>query len=934
MFAPFDRRHKEAFQSIAVNSIIKKIKVNKGNTLKIFTKECIDYALNQKVDENFKDLALDSSICTRDFQSVLQFTESFSRTEHFIYRAYAYSRLNMTNKIVSLKLQFQQKYADSLDLPRNSFITGSMEFLLLYGEQNYTMALTTIEEIEQLLALHPNELENKLFTQLILTLGCQAYLQISNFDKVEALARKILQSAVKMEDPYFQSVALNLITTVLINKGEFRKAQKMMSAAILPADETGLAADRASLLNNSAKLELARGDYERSIKLLEQIYELVSGNPRAQAISAINITELNILLNRTKSAEDMLETSLLLDKKHNLQLIEPYLLSAWISIVKNDLDKAESFLQISQERIDTTGEIRKQPNILYFNGLLNLRKNQTDSAIDFLEQANKRAAELQNIELLIKTQLQLANIFLERFNQTKELADYSSILSYLNNLAYISEEQFIPRLMCDLHLLKGMLLAQGGKKEKAIEDIIKAHDLASKFNYKQMQKEANRLLKQVEKEKRKEFDEIQDLKVKGFADANRMTEVLQKYEGFKFIKSPKQVESILHGVAIVEADTAVIKYRYITEHEEDNAASLVPTVVAAVNMYSKSVLEEEVLLNEVKEEGKELLIGSINEYLIVAIAEKITFELKLQFEKFVDILTTKLPDLTPNLEKDEHQKSLNKLVEDYFFKPEPQDYRETETIPAIEKQEIETQLEKVETVDIDEEIEVIEEKATEEKIKTDIDDDILELEKAVNELEESIQFADLEGIETEGEMKEIEEEPEEESEMKLEEELKEETVDELQEELEEESLEQLVDELEEDLEEELEEETLEQLIEELDEELEEEPEEEFVEKSTEVPDEVIEEKEEIEDKEELPDELLDESEEELDEVIEEESEQIQMEELDTEEDEAEEAEEVESADAETEDEAEEKMEKQEKESVENTEEESDDESENELEEID
>jgi tetratricopeptide (TPR) repeat protein len=541
-----------------------------------------------------------------------------------------------------------------------------MEFLLLYGEHNYQMAIATLGEIEHLLDKYSDELENKLFTLLILTLGSQVYLQINHFDKVDDLARRILHTAVKMDDPYFQSVSLNLITTVLINKGEFRKAQNMMGAAIVPTEKTGLSADRASLLNNSAKLELARGDFEKSIKLLEQIYELVSHIPRAQAISAINIAELNILLKENEKAESMIETALLLDKGHDLNLIEPYLLSAWVSIEKGELDKAETFIQTSEKRLEETGETRKIPNINYFKGLLSKRKGDIDNAIEFFEEAYDTATKFRNIELVIKTQFQLVNIFMQRFNETKELADYSSILRYLDNLSFISQEQFIPRLMCDMHLLRGMILAQGGKRERAVEDILKAYDLASKFNYKHMQKEANNLLKEVEKAKKTEYDELKELEEKGFEDIEKMASVLERYEGFKFIKSPKQVETKLQGIAIVEAETALIKYRFITEHEVEEAASIVPSIVAAVNLFSKTVLEEAMIVDEVKEEGTELLIEAINDHIVVAIAEKVTFSMKMQFEKYVSELKLKLPQLMP-LENDEKTNEiLTEITKRYF----------------------------------------------------------------------------------------------------------------------------------------------------------------------------------------------------------------------------------------------------------------------------
>ncbi len=690
MLAPFTKRHNTAFKSPIVVSLIKKLKEEKEENVKSFSKHCLDYALNNEVDDNLRDLSVDIAICNRDFKSVLTLTESYSRTEYYIYRAYAFSRLDEINKIISLKLRFQQKYTEALDSPRNAFIITSMEFLLLYGEQNYAMAITTIEELEELIAKYPEELEGKLFTSLILTLACQTFLRVHNFDKVDEVARKILSYAVEQNDPYFQSVALNLITTVLIHNGEFRKAQRMSAAAILPTEETGLDADRASLLNNSANLELARGDYKKTVKLLQQIYVLIADNPHAQAISAVNIAELHILLNNIEDAEKMLEEAINLETFHKFNLIEPYLLSAWICIKKQNYKDAQEHLDISKKIFEETGELRKKPNILYFQGRLDSENGKIEEAVKSYELANKAAEELQNIEFMIKAQFQLAKLNLERFNETKELSYYSSVLNYINNLTFLSEEQFIPKLMCDLHILKGRLLAQVGKRTKAVEDILIALEIAERFKYRSLQQEIKELLRKIESEKSDEEQDIKTLVDKGIFETEKITEILQKYEGFKFVKSPKKVDSKLQCVALVEKETGVIKYRYATKHEQNNVASIVPSLVAAINMFSSLVFDEDIVFEELKEEDKELLIKHIDPYLLIIITDRITYNLKIQFERYAEEIKKILPSLEPIGTETVQHEELDSITNIYFlektrFKSEQEDKKKKKKITIVEK---------------------------------------------------------------------------------------------------------------------------------------------------------------------------------------------------------------------------------------------------------
>jgi tetratricopeptide (TPR) repeat protein len=665
MFAPFNVRHEKIFADPFIVGLVESIEQDK-NALNNFAKACIDHCTTNFVSADLQDLAIDAAICTRDFRSLLKLTEALARPEYYLYRAYAYSRLNMTNKIVSLKLQFQQKYSESLESPRNAFVTASLEFLLLYGEQNYPMALTTVEEIDHHITTFIDEFEGKLTCFLIYTLAAQGFLLISDFDKVEDLARRVLQSAVKQRDPYFQSVALNLITTVFINKGEFKKAQKMLNAAIVPTEETGLAADRASLLNNSAKLELARGDFERSIRLLRQIHKLVSKNPRAKAVSAANIAELCLLLERYEEAREMLDVALRLDEEMELNLIQPYLLSAWIAIERDNYELAETSIQMCKLKLDEVGELRVKPNIYYYEGLLHKKRGMVDEAITAFQISNKAASDLDNVEFLIKAQFELAGLHLDRFNENNELTDYSAVLGYLNNLTYLSEEQFIPRLMCDIQMLKGLLLIHGNKPEKAMDAIADAYELAKKFNYPKVQREAQLLLGEIDKDQKIErFAAI--LEEKGFEQSDRMSETLKKYQGFKFVKAPKVVGSKLYGLALVDADTAVMKYRFTTKHEYQDEASLVPMLVAAINTFSQSVLEEDLVLSEVTQEGRDLLIDMIEDRIIIAITEKITFNLKNQFAKYVSTLRNFIPKIEPVGTQDIHIELLDRISIIYFL---------------------------------------------------------------------------------------------------------------------------------------------------------------------------------------------------------------------------------------------------------------------------
>ena len=97
MFAPFSVRHEKTFEDPFIVDLISNIEPGK-NSLNNFAKACVNHATMNFVNADLQDLAIDAAICTRDFRSLLKLTEALSRPEYYLYRAYAYSRLNMTNK--------------------------------------------------------------------------------------------------------------------------------------------------------------------------------------------------------------------------------------------------------------------------------------------------------------------------------------------------------------------------------------------------------------------------------------------------------------------------------------------------------------------------------------------------------------------------------------------------------------------------------------------------------------------------------------------------------------------------------------------------------------------------------------------------------------------------------------------------------------------
>ncbi|MCK4845718.1 MAG: hypothetical protein KAS95_08595, partial [Candidatus Heimdallarchaeota archaeon] len=166
-------------------------------------------------------------------------------------------------------------------------------------------------------------------------------------------------------------------------------------------------------------------------------------------------------------------------------------------------------------------------------------------------------------------------------------------------------------------------------------DLEKARELASRFGYRSLLKEIKNLIADLEIISEDKESDKKSLKEKGFTETKKMEEVLSKYLDFKFVKNPRKTSSKLYGVAIVQTQSGVINYKYATDYEEENEASLTATIIAAVNMFSSVLLEEEIMLREAVEEKNALMIEQIGDNLIVCVSDHISLDLKIKFEEYI-----------------------------------------------------------------------------------------------------------------------------------------------------------------------------------------------------------------------------------------------------------------------------------------------------------
>ena len=216
-------------------------------------------------------------------------------------------------------------------------------------------------------------------------------------------------------------------------------------------------------------------------------------------------------------------------------------------------------------------------------------------------------------------------------------------------------------MICGVNLLKGYLLLLAEKTEQAKESLKQAVVLAEQNRFLTELQQAKNLLKEINVLETSKSEiigkKIQDIAVPP----------VPVLEERLFIPTMlKRERTILYGIAIVEIETGVMKYRFKTEHDVQGVTSLIPTTVAAVNMYAHTILDNSLSLTHIREEGYEMLIENLSDkFLVIAIVDQITFQFKQQFIKFTNILK-KNEHFLQYYDFDQIAQEVGKHVEAYF----------------------------------------------------------------------------------------------------------------------------------------------------------------------------------------------------------------------------------------------------------------------------
>jgi len=525
--APFSIRHSKILDQDTLEQLKSALDKTKGkNILVEFTRNFPTLLEKKEKDKDFTNLALDIFFSIEDYEKILEYSSPLYAAEYYFYRALAFYKLNQFNKVASLKLQFEMKFERAFDLPRNRLILAFLDLFITLKENPEEVDLK-LEEIGAFLDSQDEEFKSKFWVIIVYSYYSELLFIRDHLNKTEEIARLILSYSLQNQDPYLQSNALILLSSIYIRKGEFRKAKQMIKSSLVPVNQTGELTNKAKILNNLLLLDLAKMDYLKAVERISKMRELKISDKKRKELEILEL-KLKIHLNPENNIEEKINEITSDLEKEDKFYQDILLLQCWYNIKKKNYDKAkkglEEHLKLTENNLNSLLENR------YYHGLYHKEVEDYEKAFSDFEEVIELSEKDYKIELLVKSLMHFLDL---AFSKNNEKYSLSEIIQKINILEETSTKQFIPKLQVDTLMIKMIFTLLNSTETDIMEDWENAMKKVHQFRYIDRVKQLNiiRSCSENNSENNK-MDQLEEL----------FKEIIQPYECFFFIKKPKKKE--------------------------------------------------------------------------------------------------------------------------------------------------------------------------------------------------------------------------------------------------------------------------------------------------------------------------------------------------------------------------------------------------------
>lgn len=321
--------------------------------------------------------------------------------------------------------------------------------------------------------------------------------------------------------------------------------------------------------------------------------------------------------------------------------------------------KVEELLQILQSDLEKRPSHRRSMVYYLYQGKLARIEQQYEKAHHLLMNALNYAIQVRSVIKQLEIRLELADLFLQKFQETQNLQDLSKLEQFLETILLAAHEYQYHYLYAKAIILQSILKQIQGDSMRALRFLHLA------------EQELNNHPDELQMIQKK-IDEIQlqNHPISGNLQQNLLSEaLLELSQSFIRVQAnpPRKLTSYnIQGVVVISGGGMPI-YQNFLDKTLAQKPQLVSNLLSAIDSFSKGVFNQNTTgsLKSIKHENMEILLENYEDRLIAVISDKDTLELRSKMMQFSNSVFKVKPS-EKNHDISFNRTELDKLVKNIF----------------------------------------------------------------------------------------------------------------------------------------------------------------------------------------------------------------------------------------------------------------------------
>ena len=312
-----------------------------------------------------------------------------------------------------------------------------------------------------------------------------------------------------------------------------------------------------------------------------------------------------------------------------------------------DTDEEDTISELVED--ESEAYVGGNIGLYYLRGVLCHQKMNLDDAIHFLGQALEFAVEMDMFDYVVKSQIQLASVYLKRYRIHGDKKDYYSSLHYSENLIQIAKELELDELWTEALLLRAILRKIAQDAHGARDDLNQARAMAKSIGQESIEilvehelQEVRRLVARERRRKGKSAD-VGDSMMDDALEA--IPAIFDESLKLEVSRESLEISVELNRLVIMNLSSGLPLYSYSFEGLKNDKDDLVYGFLSALSHLAAEVMDSPGMIRSISHEGSTVMMEHRGAYMAALFSSREDFRARQSLQKFLKEFLRLLPEM-------------------------------------------------------------------------------------------------------------------------------------------------------------------------------------------------------------------------------------------------------------------------------------------------